>query len=399
MRISHLTFSNSRNCSDDPNHETWRCPRIRKGKKAASVSDSPIAGSFPYIQIDEVRGVPPTKFAVDLKPVIANQNDICIVWDGANAGTVGFGVAGAVGSTVARMRIKKPDEWDARFLGRLLDGLFPKLNQEAQGRGATIPHVDKGKLEEIEFPRIARVEQRRITKILDKADAIRRKRELAFTLADDFLRSAFQNMCGDPTHNKKHFHLTTVEDICDIITDCLHTTPNHFDAPNQYPSIRSSELQAGYIDLSSAKYVSEPEYQVQFSVIALCQGTPFTAAREPNSGSSGLVPEGMTPCLGQRTMLLRANRSVATPEYLWSVLRSESIYQQAQNVVGGAASPHVNIKDIRKFKCLMPPLKLQQKFSLLCTGVFKLRHRLYQEGMEAEAMFSALSQRAFCGKL
>ena len=31
---------------------------IRKGKKAASVSDSPIAGSFPYIQIDEVVGCP-----------------------------------------------------------------------------------------------------------------------------------------------------------------------------------------------------------------------------------------------------------------------------------------------------------------------------------------------------
>ena len=41
-------------------------------------------------------------------------------------------------------------------------------------------------------------EQRRIAALLDKADAIRRKRQQAIRLADDLLRSTFLDMFGDP---------------------------------------------------------------------------------------------------------------------------------------------------------------------------------------------------------
>lgn len=372
---------------------------IRKGKKAASVADTPVAGSFPYIQIDEVRGVRPTKFAIDPKPVLATEKDLCIVWDGANAGTVGYGVSGAVGSTVARMRLKNPRDWDTRFLGRLLEGKFSQLNQEAQGRGATIPHVDKARLEAIEFPKIPPDEQRRIATILDKADAIRRKREQVLASADDFLKSAFLEMFGDPVVNARGFPLTTVETLCELITDCLHTTPNHFDEPNQYPSIRSSELQGGYIDLSSSKYVSEAEYKVRIQRYRPTAGDTIYCREGARFGSVGIIPEGMTPCLGQRTMLLRADHRVATSEYLWSVLRSDSVFLQALDVVGGAASPHVNIKDIRKFRCLIPPLDLQTAFSKACQRTFSLRERLGRQGIEAKNLFSSLSQRAFRGEL
>jgi len=44
-------------------------------------------------------------------------------------------------------------------------------------------------------------EQKRIAAILDKADAIRRKRQQAIQLADEFLRSVFLEMFGDPVLN------------------------------------------------------------------------------------------------------------------------------------------------------------------------------------------------------
>jgi type I restriction enzyme, S subunit len=46
-------------------------------------------------------------------------------------------------------------------------------------------------------------EQKRIAAILDKADAIRRKRQQALRLTDDFLRSVFLDMFGDPVTNPK----------------------------------------------------------------------------------------------------------------------------------------------------------------------------------------------------
>lgn len=261
------------------------------------------------------------------------------------------------------------------------------------------PSIRTSEVEMLEVPDIPTAEQGRIATILDKSQTICRKREQALTLTEDFLRSAFLEMFGDPFLDDRGFPSTTVENICLLITDCLHTTPNHFDEPNAFPSIRSSELQSGYINLSSAKYVSEAEYQIRIQRYRPSAGDTIYCREGARFGSVGIVPNGMTPCLGQRTMLLKANPELATQEYLWGVMCSDATVRQAENVVGGAASPHVNIKDIRQFKCLLPPLELQCKFTKLCQNVFIQRQRYLDPLNSAKHLFYSLSQRAFRGEL
>ncbi len=53
------------------------------------------------------------------------------------------------------------------------------------------------------IPSPASHEQRRIAAILDKADAVRRKRKEAIALTEELLRSAFLEMFGDPVTNPK----------------------------------------------------------------------------------------------------------------------------------------------------------------------------------------------------
>ena len=56
-------------------------------------------------------------------------------------------------------------------------------------------------------------EQRRIAAILDKADAIRRKRKETIRLTESLLRSAFLDMFGDPVTNPKGWDWLKVADI------------------------------------------------------------------------------------------------------------------------------------------------------------------------------------------
>ena len=83
--------------------------------------------------------------------------------------------------------------------------------------GANIKNIRKTELEEFEFPDVALSEQKRIAAILDKADAIRRKRRQAIQLAEKFLRSVFLGMFGDPVSNSKNWDQkkfeSTIEDI------------------------------------------------------------------------------------------------------------------------------------------------------------------------------------------
>lgn len=67
--------------------------------------------------------------------------------------------------------------------------------------------------EGFEIPLPPLPEQKRIAAILDKADAIRRKRQQAIQLADDFLRAVFLDMFGDPVTNPKGWPLKRFGEI------------------------------------------------------------------------------------------------------------------------------------------------------------------------------------------
>ena len=75
--------------------------------------------------------------------------------------------------------------------------------------GANLPRLSPEKLRAFEFrvPRSLSAQQR-IAAILDKADAIRRKRRESLRLADQFLRSVFLDMFGDPVTNPKGWEVS-----------------------------------------------------------------------------------------------------------------------------------------------------------------------------------------------
>src|SRR5690554_3795215 len=75
------------------------------------------------------------------------------------------------------------------------------------GVGGSLVRARPAEVRNIEIPLPPLPEQKRIAAILDKADAIRRKRQQAIQLADDFLRAVFRDMFGDPVTNPKAWEL------------------------------------------------------------------------------------------------------------------------------------------------------------------------------------------------
>ena len=69
----------------------------------------------------------------------------------------------------------------------------------------------------MEIPLPPLEEQKRIAAILDKADALRRKRQQAIDLTDRLLRSIFLDMFGDPVTNPKGWEVEPLEHIGQII--------------------------------------------------------------------------------------------------------------------------------------------------------------------------------------
>jgi type I restriction enzyme, S subunit len=239
----------------------------------------------------------------------------------------------------------------------------------------------------------------RVAAILDKADAIRRKRRQTLADIDALLRATFLDMFGDPRTNARGWDVEPLEKLCEKIVDCPHTTPKHSSQPGRFPSIRTSDLQDGFIDLSTAKYVDEDEYKVRIKRHSPRPGDIIYSREGERLGIAAIVPKGMTPCLGQRTMLFRARSGKVTPEFLWRLLNSQAIYRTAVARIGGATSPHINIGDIRQFAAIRPPISLQREFSSLCSRIAAKRQHFLEHEALASDLFARLSADGFRGKL
>src|SRR5579862_1358609 len=84
----------------------------------------------------------------------------------------------------------------------------------SRATGASYPAVTDAIVKGVHLPLPPLAEQQRIAAILDKADALRRKRREAIAKLDVMLQSVFLEMFGDTESNPKNWPMLTIGDLC-----------------------------------------------------------------------------------------------------------------------------------------------------------------------------------------
>ena len=246
---------------------------------------------------------------------------------------------------------------------------------------------------ELEVPLPPLEVQKQIADTLDKADELRKKDTLLLKKYDELAQSIFYDMFGDLEHNEKNWDTKVLRDLCDEIVDCPHTTPIHSSNITEYPCIRTSELINGFIRWSSMKYVGLEEYNKR-TLRLKPQAGDIVYGREGSFGEAVILPKGCKMCLGQRTMLLRPNDKI-TNYFLWYQLRGDFVYSQALKMNCGATVGHVNVKDIKAFTIILPPLDIQKKFELVINNLIKSREASIMNIDKSETLFNGLLNSYF----
>jgi type I restriction enzyme S subunit len=128
-----------------------------------------------------------------------------------------------------------------------------KLDRFVQGAG--VPTLNRNLVHDELIPLPPLDEQKRIAAILDKADAIRRKRQQAIHLADDFLRSVFLDMFGDPVTNPKGFKKAAITELSDVITGYAFKSAEYVqDSENSVRLCRGANTLTGYFAWKDTAY-------------------------------------------------------------------------------------------------------------------------------------------------
>lgn len=155
-------------------------------------------------------------------------------------------------------------------------------------------------------------------------------------------------------------------ELCDLIVDCEHKT-----APTQetgYPSIRTPNIGRGYLILDNVNRVSEETYQL-WSRRAIPKPGDLIMAREAPVGNVAVIPPGLNPCLGQRTLLIRCNKAKANPHYVSYLLNGPQVQATIYGMTNGATVPHLNMKDVRTLPIPeIPSLSTQDKIAAVLSA-------------------------------
>lgn len=103
--------------------------------------------------------------------------------------------------------------------------------------------------------------QLQIADTLDKASHLINLRKQQIEKMDLLVKSQFIELFGDPESNPMGWAKTTIGDSCHYVKDGPHVSPPYVEEGKGVPFISTRNLVGGGIDWSSAKYISESDYE------------------------------------------------------------------------------------------------------------------------------------------
>jgi type I restriction enzyme S subunit len=282
---------------------------------------------------------------------------------------------------------------DAKFVHYFLKSNIHLI--EAGFKGAGLKHVSKKHLMDLAIPAGEGIDRRHVMAILDKADAIRRKREEALTIADNFVRSVFLEMFGDPLTNAKNLPRQPLEKFGRIMTG---NTPPRSDPGNFGDAI----------EWIKSDNVNTNEHFLSRAVEGLS-----------NKGRTlgRIVPEGsiLVTCIaGSPSSIGRAaiaNRPVAFNQQINAIIPNPDVnvyFLYVQFLIGkqlvlrsstNSMKGMISKGEFQKIEFLRPDSDEQAWFGRIFEKHLAANHRFLEQKAMANDLFATLSQRAFAGDL
>ena len=365
--------------------------KISKGKKVEQI-DELTDKSVRYIQIDDLRNDNNIKHCENNPQyVFAKKEDIIIAWDGANAGTISYGLEGAIGSTLATLKSTN-NEFLSRYVGKFLQSKFSYLR--ATCTGATIPHISREALVGIEIPKVPLETQQKIADTLDIAQQLINNRKQQITELDNLTQSIFYDMFGDPIVNKKSFQKIKMLEVCRKITDGTHHSPPN--VVEGVPYVSAKHLGSGKLDFySKPVFVSVESHKEIYSRCNPEKGDVLYIKDGATTGIAGLNHYEFEFSMLSSLALLKLKKEVINAYFMVAILNYPSVKFNITSEMAGGAIKRLTLVKIKNIELILPPLELQNKFADIAQKIEEQKAALEQSLAELENNFKSIMQQSF----
>lgn len=293
------------------------------------------------------------------------------------------------------IEVAKEDLLHMRYFYHFMEKYVERLRQLSIG--GVIKYIKLGMLTDAVIPLPPLEEQKRIAAILDKADEIRRKRQQAIELADQFLRSVFLDMFGDA---ERLWQVVNLEDIAAAKKGSIRTGP--FGSQLLHSEFTDSGIAVLGIDnavnnefrwakprfISEEKYESLKRYTVRSKdLIITIMGT---------CGRCAIVPEDVPAAINTKHLCcISLNLDLCVPEFLHAYFLMHPVaLNYLRRESKGAVMDGLNMAIIKEMPVHLPPIEMQQRFAGIVDSVSEVGKSFDLHGGQTDMLFKSLVQES-----
>lgn len=296
-----------------------------------------------------------------------------------------------LGRGVAGLRSKS--SLSPRYLWHWLDRIRPEISRKA--KGATFKQVTREDIAELSLPLPTISEQERISAILDSAADIQRKQAVVLEDMNQYLRSLFLHLFGDPVANPRGLTEKPISEIATVTT-------------GNTPSREVSAYYGDHIEWIKSDNINTPSHFLTKATEGLSE-TGLRVGRSVPAGSTLITCIAGSPsCIGNAAL---ADRSVSfnqqinaltpksgiEPEFIYATTLFSKARIQAASTNGMKGM--VSKGALEQVRFILPPPDQREKFVASFRKVMALTAKLESAASEASMLYGSLAQRAFQGQL
>lgn len=260
--------------------------------------------------------------------------------------------------------------------------------------GSAQPQITRQGLEKvvIDLPEINK--QKRIVQTLDVADGLRQKRKEQLKLLDDYLKSVFFEMFGDPVRNDKGWRISPVKSYALVKIGPFGSLLHKKDyVHNGIPLINPKHIIDKKIIEDPSCSITPNKHKDLFSY-HLKQGDVILG-RRGEIGRCALITEKQDGFLcGTGSMFIRPDNTI-NGVFLIYLISTEQIMGKLENSAKGITMKNLNAGIVQDLELPIPRIELQRKFASIVEQVKRAKQKMRESLDEMDNHFNAIMQSFF----
>ena len=264
--------------------------------------------------------------------------------------------------------------------------------KDKNSSGATQKAITNAGLEKINVNIPLFSKQDQIVKQFDLLTDIIKKYQSQLKKLDSLIKSRFIEMFGDKPVESGKWKVEKLEDVCDLITDGTHKTPNYQQKGIRF--ISAKNIINGKIDLTDTKFITEEEYK-QIQKRCRVEKNDVLLTKSGSLGSSAIIDFDIPIGLFESLAVIKYKRNLLNGIFVKELLSAESSQKQFNNGVKGIAIKHLHLNVIAALKIPIPPIKLQNDFAAFVHQIDKSKFAVQKSLEKAEILYKSLMQQYF----